>query len=195
MYEIRGSSCAFYYNTQRLLLNATECREEEVHEDGRRHCHSRHYHTGRGPPYPPSKQRPPPNLGYLPARLNGTNDASVLPQDLPHSPLQFTSAYPEATNMSRLSSLHPGLAGILPLADAMWKRARQPHEKFYGHSYTAPTPSTFFLQQFGLACTKAFAIHLRRKPSNAPRPHPSPPGPNRTPPGLSNPYSTTPPGI
>ena len=101
--------------------------------------------------------------------------------DLPHSPLQFTSAHPEATNMSRLSSLHPGLAGILPLADTMWKRARQPHEKFYGHSYTAPTPSTFFLQQFGLACTKAFAIHLRRKPSNASRPHPSPPGPNRTP--------------
>ena len=34
--------------------------------------------------------------------------------------------------MSRLSSLHPGLTGILPLADAMWTRARQPHEKFYG---------------------------------------------------------------
>jgi len=64
----------------------------------------------------------------------------------------------------------------------------------YGR-HTAPTPSTFFLQQFGLACTKAFAIHLRRKPSNATRPHPSPPGPNRTPPGLSNPYSTTPSGI
>ena len=115
----------------------------------------------------------------------------------PHSPLQFGPTHPQAANMYRLSSLHPGLTGILPLADATWKRTRQPHEKFYGHSYTAPTPSTFFLQQFGLACTntKAFAIHLRRKPSNAPRPQNSTPGPNRAPPGLSNPYSTTPPGI
>jgi hypothetical protein len=77
--------------------------------------------------------------------------------DLPHSPLQFTSAHPEATNMSLLSSLHPGLTGILPLADAMWKRARQPHEKFYGHSYTAPTPSTFFLQLFGYKLKKTWS--------------------------------------
>ena len=43
----------------------------------------------------------------------------------------------------------------------------------YGR-HTAPTPSTFFLQQFGLACTKAFAIHLRCKPAmpHVPIPHP-----------------------
>jgi len=68
-----------------------------------------------------------------------------------------------------------------------------------GSAQDSPTrssmASTFFLQQLGLACTKAFAIHLRRKPSNAPRPQNSTSGPNRASPGLSNPYSMTPPGI
>jgi hypothetical protein len=88
--------------------------------------------------------------------------------DHSHYPIQFSPTHPEAANMSRLSSLHPGLTGC-----DMWKRARQPHEKFNGHAYTAPTHSSFFLQQFGLACTKAFAIHHRRKPSNVARPQPS----------------------
>jgi hypothetical protein len=53
--------------------------------------------------------------------------------DQPLSALQFGPTHLQAANMYRLSSLHPGLTGILPLADARWKRTRQLHEKFYGH--------------------------------------------------------------
>eukprot|EP00985_Skeletonema_marinoi_P007946 scaffold3542_cov104-Skeletonema_marinoi.AAC.3 len=63
--------------------------------------------------------------------------------------------------------------------------------KFYGHSYTAPTPRIHFLQQFGLACTKAFAIHLRRPTRTQQAPQASS-GTARAPPGLSSPFSTDP---
>jgi hypothetical protein len=102
--------------------------------------------------------------------------------DLPHSPLQFTSAHPEATNMSRLSSLHPGLTGILPLADAMWERARQPHEKFYGHSYTCTAPTLHFLPPAIRTCLHQGICHS--PPTQTQQCHTSPsltPGPNRTP--------------
>ncbi len=71
----------------------------------------------------------------------------------------------------------------------------------YGHSYTAPTPKIkikikikiYFLQQFGLACTKAFAIasHIRRllrtRTQQAPQ---ASSGPTWVPPGLNSPFST-----
>eukprot|EP00985_Skeletonema_marinoi_P007172 scaffold3134_cov155-Skeletonema_marinoi.AAC.5 len=47
------------------------------------------------------------------------------------------------------------------------------------------------LQQFGLACTKAFAIHLRRPTRTQQAPQASS-GTARAPPGLSSPFSTDP---
>ena len=44
-------------------------------------------------------------------------------------------------------------------ASINWKQNKT--RKFYGHSYTAPTPKEFTLQQIGLSVTKAFALHLR----------------------------------
>eukprot|EP00984_Skeletonema_dohrnii_P020760 scaffold10192_cov121-Skeletonema_dohrnii-CCMP3373.AAC.2 len=81
--------------------------------------------------------------------------------------------------------------GILPLANASWSSSRPAHQKFYGHSYTVPTPRIHFLQQFGLACTKAFAIHLRRPTRTQQVPRASS-GTARAPPGLSSPFSTDP---
>eukprot|EP00985_Skeletonema_marinoi_P018021 scaffold10020_cov161-Skeletonema_marinoi.AAC.7 len=68
--------------------------------------------------------------------------------------------------------------GILPLANSSWSSSKPAHQKFYG-PYTAPTPRIHFLQQFGLACTKAFAIHLRRptRTQQAPRRPRAQPGP------------------
>jgi len=128
----------------------------------------RYYLMGKGPPTLQASNVLLQIWAICPHGSMGPMMRRFFLNDQPHFPLLFGPTHQQAANMYRLSSLHPGLTGILPLADATWKRTRQPHEKFYGHSYTAPTPSTFFLQQFGLACTKAFAIHLRRKPSNAP---------------------------
>ena len=50
-----------------------------------------------------------------------------------------------------------------------------------GLSYTAPMPQVHFLQQLGLACTKAFAAHLRRQ-SRQQSSSPTQAGPNSAPP-------------
>jgi len=101
-----------------------------------------------------------------------SDDGRFFLNDHSHYSFQFSPTHPEAANIMSYvphSSLYPGLTGIRPLTVAMWKRTKQPHDKFYRHSYTAPTLSTFFfLQQFGLACT--FAIHLWRKASNVASP-------------------------
>jgi hypothetical protein len=53
----------------------------------------------------------------------------------------------------------PSPKGILKLADHNWKISKT--QAFYGHSYSAPTPTIHTLQQFGLTIIKAFAIHIR----------------------------------
>jgi hypothetical protein len=53
----------------------------------------------------------------------------------------------------------PSPKGILKLADHNWKISKA--GPFYGHSYSAPTPTIHTLQQFGLTIIKAFAIHIR----------------------------------
>jgi hypothetical protein len=52
----------------------------------------------------------------------------------------------------------PSPKGILKLADHNWKISKT--RAFYGHSYSAPTPTIHTLQQFGLTIIKAFAIHI-----------------------------------
>ncbi len=59
----------------------------------------------------------------------------------------------------------------------------------YGHFYTSPTPHIHFLQQFGLACTKAFVLHIRRPVRTQQAPQ-EPSGPARAPPGLNSSFST-----
>ena len=50
-------------------------------------------------------------------------------------------------------------SGIIPTATAVWRESKP--RRFYGHSYTAPTPREHTLQQMGLVVTKAFGLHLR----------------------------------
>ena len=47
--------------------------------------------------------------------------------------------------------------GIVHTASANWKRCSD--RKFFGHSYTAPTPVEYTLQQLGLGVVKALSIH------------------------------------
>ena len=105
-------------------------------------------------------------------------------------PLQFRNTHPNATRMYQLSRTSPAPIGVLRLATANWNSSQTTDRKFYGHSYTAPTPTVHFLQQFGLACTKAFAIHLQRKPTRPPRSRATPArnSPSRNPPGLTSHY-------
>ena len=111
--------------------------------------------------------------------------------DDPIRPLSFTPNKPHAAKMYLESLQSSAPHGILPLANASWSSSKPAHQKFYGHSYTAPTPRIHFLQQFGLACTKAFAIHLRRPTRTQQAPQASS-GTARAPPGLSSPFSTDP---
>jgi hypothetical protein len=71
----------------------------------------------------------------------------------PTNPITFTPTKPNATSMyhkshtfqaQKASSNSPTIFG-----------------NFYGHSYSAPTPTINTLQQIGLTITKAFAIHIR----------------------------------
>jgi len=111
--------------------------------------------------------------------------------DDPIHPLSFTTNKPHAARMYLESLQSSAPHGILPLANSSWSSSKPAHQKFYGHSYTAPTPRIHFLQQFSLACTKAFAIHLRRPTRTQQAPQASS-GTARAPPGLSSPFSTDP---
>ena len=107
----------------------------------------------------------------------------------PIRPLSFTANRSQAAKMYRASLQSSAPHGILPLANSSWSSSKPAHQKFYGHSYTAPTPKISFLQQFGLACTKAFASHIRR-PIRTQRAPQASSGPTRAPPGLNSPFST-----
>jgi hypothetical protein len=48
--------------------------------------------------------------------------------------------------------------GILKLTNHNWELTQMQH--FYGHSYSAPTPTINILQQIGLTITIAFVIHI-----------------------------------
>ena len=90
----------------------------------------------------------------------------------------FDHSRPNATIMYSKATSHPTPVGILQTANAVWSRTAD--RRFFGHSYTAPTPIEHTLQQLGLGLTKAFALHhklaLRKqgaRPSHVP---PAPPG-------------------
>lgn len=98
----------------------------------------------------------------------------------PTTPLSFTPSKPNATLMYSRITTFPSPKGILKIADHNWSLNKT--RAFYGHSYSAPTPTIHTLQQFGLTITKAFAIHIRYarrrfidQPALPPDPDPSVP--------------------
>jgi len=78
----------------------------------------------------------------------------------PTSPPTCMPAEPNATSMSIYSKLtcFPSPKGILNLADHNWKTTHS--RQFYGHLYSAPTPTITTIQQLGLTLTKAFPLHI-----------------------------------
>jgi hypothetical protein len=83
---------------------------------------------------------------------------------------------PNANLMYKRASNPPNTLGILTSADFFWKQLQSPTRRtFYGHSYTAPTPSIHTLQQLGLAVLKGFSSLLTNatrtflEPPTAPR--------------------------
>ena len=77
----------------------------------------------------------------------------------PLSHLTFPPSRPNATAMYSRIMTFPCPKGILPLADLHWPTTQS--RQFFGHSYTAPTPSISTLQDLGLCLSKAFASHIR----------------------------------
>ena len=75
----------------------------------------------------------------------------------PHTLLTFQDTHPNATAMYQRASTFPCPLGIVHTASANWKRCSD--RKFFGHSYTAPTPVEYTLQQLGLGVVKALSIH------------------------------------
>ena len=77
----------------------------------------------------------------------------------PRTPIQLPPSKRHGTIMySKLLSF-PSPKGLFKLADHNWKA--NPSRRFFGHSYSAPTPSITTIQQLGLSITKAFAVHFR----------------------------------
>jgi hypothetical protein len=71
----------------------------------------------------------------------------------PTNPITFTPTKPNATSMYHQITHFPSPKGILKLTDHNWKLTQT--RRFYGHSYSAPTPTINTLQQIGLTITKA----------------------------------------
>ncbi len=104
--------------------------------------------------------------------------------DDPIRPLSFSALSqlaPQAAKMYHDSLHSTAPHGILPLAHPSWSASKPAHQRFYGHSYTAPTPQ--------IACTKACAFHIRRPVRTQQAPQASS-GPARAPPGLNSSFST-----
>jgi hypothetical protein len=77
----------------------------------------------------------------------------------PTTPLQFSPSKPNATKMYNRFMHFPSPKGILKLAKQNWSNLKS--QQFYGHSYSAPTPTIATIQQLGLTILKAFAHHIR----------------------------------
>ena len=69
------------------------------------------------------------------------------------------TSHPNGRIMLRRAQSPECPTGVLVTASLNWKRHGT--RKFYGHTYTAPTPREYTLQQLGLTVSKALALHLR----------------------------------
>jgi hypothetical protein len=75
----------------------------------------------------------------------------------PTQQLSFPASRPHASEMHRWITSFPSLVWILPQADCVWSATRP--RTFYGHFFTATTPSLLTLQNLGLCICKSFASH------------------------------------
>ena len=102
----------------------------------------------------------------------------------PAHKLSFPASRPHAEAMHRRVTSFPSPVGILPHADRVWSETHT--RPFFGHSFTAPTPSMSTLQNLGLCICKSLASHIKyacqkfsdRPPvqnSRRPDPHTVPP--------------------
>jgi hypothetical protein len=77
----------------------------------------------------------------------------------------FQATRPNAKLMFHKATTEPCPIGILRTADYHWKQNKQ--RKFFGFSYTAPTPTIHTIQQLGLGITKAYTTHIRNAIKNS----------------------------
>ena len=89
---------------------------------------------------------------------------------------KFKANVPNASIMAFKATTAPCPLGILQTADHVWKENQT--RPFYGHSYTAPTPSIHTIQQLGLGITKGLMTIIRQA-TNISRPT----NPTEVPPG------------
>ena len=80
--------------------------------------------------------------------------------EMPRRPMTFRADKPNAKKMYNRILECPCPRGIVTAASITWKHNKS--RRFFGHSYTAPTPREHTLQQIGLTVTKAYAMHLRK---------------------------------
>ena len=101
----------------------------------------------------------------------------------PRKHLEFTALWPNAHLMYERATQHPCPTGIVATATTNWNATAT--RRFYGHTYTSPTPKAYTQQKLGLVIVKALALHLRnatrkmgkRPPTSTPQTtHLSPPG-------------------
>ena len=77
-------------------------------------------------------------------------------------PYTFPNTRTQANKMYTRAMSHPSPHNIIGLATANWKKSKRPSSSpFYGHSYTAPTPKEWYLQEIGRVISDAIALHIR----------------------------------
>ena len=76
----------------------------------------------------------------------------------PTEPLVFTVAKLNATAMYALVTSVDAPNGLIQQACINWKW--KVNHRFFGHSYTSPSPKEFTAQQLGFVMTKVFGLHL-----------------------------------
>ena len=77
----------------------------------------------------------------------------------PRTPLSAFRNRPQANTAHLRATTHPAPFDIVTTASINWKRHKS--QRFFGNSYTTPTPRAYFLQKFGLHTTKALAVLLQ----------------------------------
>ena len=74
---------------------------------------------------------------------------------------KFPETRPNAKLMYNTVMSPAAPIGIIPLATANWKRTKCKRQRFYGHTYTCPTPKEYYQQRMGLGIANAVAMHVR----------------------------------
>jgi len=95
----------------------------------------------------------------LQAFLTTTNHPPQKPWRTTHSNTKYHR--PNANLMYSRASNPPCPLGILTSADIKWSESQSlTRRSFFGHSYTAPTPSIHTMQLLGLSISKAYCSLL-----------------------------------